>query len=188
MNIDKIKEYLRSNLSRNRYEHSLRVADVSRELAIVYGENENDAYVAGLLHDIAKEYDDELNRELVDKYNLDSSLLDNSNRSIIHSFVGAEVAKELFEVSDIIYRSIKYHNLGSIEMGTLERIVFVADKIEPNKNYTGIDEEREMAFKDIDKAFIMCLINRKKERESMGKSFNKISQEVLDYFLKLEDK
>lgn len=188
MNIDKIKEYLSSNLSVYRYEHSLRVADVSRQLANVYGENAEDAYVAGLLHDVSKEYDDELNRKLVKKYSLDSSLLDNGNRSIVHAFVGAEVSRELFKVNDRVYRSIKYHNLGSIDMGLLEKIVFVADKIEPNKNYVGINEEREMAFKDIDKAFIMCLVNRKKKQESMGKTFNKASQEVLDYFLKSSNK
>lgn len=183
MNIDKIKEYLSSNLSRYRYEHSLSVADVSRKLANVYGESAEDAYIAGLLHDIAKEYDDELNRELVKKYSLDSSLLDSSNRGIVHAFVGAEVSRELFKVNDRVYKSIKYHNLGSVDMGLLEKIVFVADKIEPNKDYVGIEEEREMAFRDIDKAFIMCLVNRKKKQESIGKTFNKASQEVLDYFL-----
>lgn len=188
MDIDKIKKYLSSNLSGYRYEHSLRVADVSERLANVYGENEEEAYVAGLLHDIAKEYDDELNRKLVEKYSLDSSLLDSSNRGIIHAYVGAEVSRELFDVNDTIYKAIKYHNVGSIDMGLLEKIVFVADKIEPNKDYVGIEEEREMAFKDIDKAFIMCLVNRKKKQESMGKTFNKESQEVLDYFLKNSNK
>lgn len=188
MNVERVKEYLSGNLSSKRYEHCLRVADVSRDLAIVYGENSDDAYVAGLLHDIAKEYDDKLNKELVKKYNLDSSLLDNRNRKIIHADIGALVAKDLFKINDRIYKAIKYHNLGSIDMGLLEKIVFVADKIEPNKNYVGIEEERDMAYKDIDKAFIMCLINRKKKQEVSGKTFDKRSQEILDYFMKHEEK
>lgn len=87
--LEKIKFDLKNSLSKERFEHSLRVADEAKRLAKYYNISEENAYIAGLLHDIAKEYNKEENERIVSKYNLDKSLLDDLNKRISH----AEISK-----------------------------------------------------------------------------------------------
>lgn len=162
LNLERIKLELKGMLSEYRYEHSIRVADEAKKLAIHYGISEDDAYMAGLLHDIAKEYTYEKNKYFVDKYNLSSDLLNEDNSRICHAEIGALVAKELYGVTDDVCRAIRYHTVGNVNMNMLDKIVFVADKIESGKKYPGIDNERILAYKNIDDALIECLINNKK--------------------------
>ena len=178
-NLEDIKVYLENNLSRERYAHSIRVAEEAKELAKYYGVNEENTYIAGLLHDIAKEYDRDLNKYWIDKYNLDKSLLDSSNSKICHALVGSVVAKELFGVSEDIARAIKYHTIGNINMTLLDKIIFVADKIENGKDYPGIDEERRLAYKDIDKALLKCIQNSKVVLENKGRCLHEDTVKLL---------
>lgn len=179
LDVDKIKKELKNNLSKYRYEHSIRVAEEASKLAKHYGCNEIDAYIAGLLHDIAKEYSIEENKRVVSKYKLNDDLLDDKN--ICHAEIGSVVAKEIYNVNDNICQSIRYHNIGNKNMTLLDKIIFVADKIESGKSYLGIEDERKMAYIDIDKALLLCLINNKKKLEQENKSFNKESEELLNY-------
>lgn len=181
LDIEKIKIDLESKLSRYRYDHSIRVAEEAKRLAVHYGVNEENAYIAGLLHDIAKEYDDEENKYWVDKYNLDECLLDKNNSKICHAEIGAIVAKELYQVSDEICQAIRYHTIGNKDMNMLDKIIFVADKIESGKDYPGIEEEREVAYKNIDLALIKCLENNKKKLESENRILNRETEKLLNY-------
>ena len=181
LDIEKIKLDLGNNLSKYRYEHSIRVAEEAKRLAVHYGINEENAYIAGLVHDIAKEYDDEENKYWVDKYNLDECLLDKNNSKICHAEIGALVAKELYQVNDEICQAIKYHTIGNMSMNMLDKIVFLADKIESGKSYLGIEEERDLAYKNIDRSLIKCLENTKKKLESDNRTLNVESEKLLNY-------
>lgn len=181
MNIEDMKEYLKSNLSEYRYEHSIRVAEEARKLAKHYDCNDENAYIAGLLHDIAKEYNEEENRRIISEYNLDSNLLDDSNKRICHDVIGSVVAKELFKVDDEICQAIKYHTVGNKNMSFFDKIIFIADKIESGKKFIGIEEERKLAYIDLDKCLLLCLINFKKLLESDNRKLNNDSKELLDY-------
>lgn len=181
LDIEKIKTDLESSLSKYRYEHSIRVAEETKTLAKYYGVNEENAYIAGLLHDIAKEYNEEENKYWVDKYNLDKRLLDKKNSKICHAEIGAVVAKELYQVNDEICQAIKYHTIGNIDMNMLDKIIFIADKIESGKNYPGIEEERDLAYKNIDKALINCLENTKKKLERENRTLDVESEKLFNY-------
>lgn len=181
LEVEEIKEYLKNNLSKYRYEHSIRVAEEAKKLARYYNCNEGDAYIAGLLHDIAKEYNVEQKEKIVFKYNLDKSLLSDINKNISHAEIGSLVAKELYKVNDDICQAIKYHNVGNKDMTLLDKIIFIADKIECGKDYPGIEEQRKMVYIDIDKALLLCLINNKKKLEKENKTFNKESEKLLNY-------
>lgn len=183
LNLDEIRLELKRNLSNYRYEHSIRVAEEAKKLANHYKVNEEEAYLAGLLHDITKEFSDEANEYWVNKYKLPKFLLESNYKKTCHAEIGAVVARELYKVNDNISQAIRYHTIGNINMTMLDKIVFVADKIESGKYYNGIDEEREMAYQDIDKALILCLQNNKEKLEKEGKLFNKESEKVLNYFL-----
>ena len=181
LSLEDIKLSLVDKLSNYRYDHSMRVALEAKKLAKHYGIDEENAYLAGLLHDVAKEFSLEESREWILKYGLSESLL--KNVKTCHAGVGALVAKDLYGVNDIVCRAIQYHTVGNVEMNVLDKIVFIADKIESGKDYPGIEEERLLAYEDIDKALILCLINNKRKLEKEGKKFNVDSEKLLSYLL-----
>ena len=175
--IDLIKKDLEVLLSEKRYKHCLSVAAVSMELANIYGIDKDKAYVAGLVHDIAKEFSDDENNYYIDKYNLPK--IDEEYKRIIHSYVGAVYLKEKYNMDDDICEAVRVHTTGSMNMSMLDKIVFVADKIEPGKDYPGIEEERIIAKEDINKALILCLENNYKKLISKGKKMYPLSLKLL---------
>ena len=179
--IEKIKEDLKNNLSEYRYEHSILVAQEAKKLACHYNVDEKKAYISGLVHDIAKEFSEEENEYYIEKYNLPR--FDSKFKSIIHSFVGAVYLKEKYDLDDDICEAVRVHTIGSLNMSLLDKIIFVADKIEPGKDYLGIEEERVVAKENIDKAMILCLENNYIKLKSLGKEMYPVSLEVL-YHLK----
>ncbi len=179
--VDMIKEELRERLSDYRYKHCLSVAAVAMELANIYGFDKDKAYLAGMVHDIAKEFSEEENEYYIEKYNLPR--FDSKFKSIIHSFVGAVYLKEKYDLDDDICEAVRVHTIGSLNMSLLDKIIFVADKIEPGKDYLGIEEERVVAKENIDKAMILCLENNYIKLKSLGKEMYPVSLEVL-YHLK----
>lgn len=159
--IKKIKKKLEKELDPKRYEHTIGVADTAACLAMKYGYSVEDAYVAGLLHDCAKCYDDDKKLKLCKKYGVKLTEAENNNASLIHSKLGSAVAKEEYGIEDInILNSISYHTTGKPNMSLLEKIIFSADYIEPNrKKILGIDEIRAIIFDDLDEAINLILEN-----------------------------
>ena len=133
VDVKKIKKDLKRNLSHDRYCHSIRVAEEALALAKVYGCDLENAYLAGLVHDIAKEFNEEENLYWIDKYHLSKGLLDSKFKKIRHAFIGSVVVKELYGLSDEIVQAVCYHTVGNLKMNLLDKIVFVADKIESGK-------------------------------------------------------
>lgn len=179
--ISKIKEDLKNTLSEYRYNHSLRVAEEAQKLARCYNIDEQKAYLAGLVHDIAKEYSEEENKQIVEKYNLSNELLQKENKKNLHAEIGFIIAKEQYKLPDEICNAIKYHTFGDVNMSLLDIIIFVADKIEPGKKYDGIEEERKLAYIDIKKSMIMCIENKIKKLTRENKYINPRTIEVLNY-------
>jgi len=171
-----IKLYLESNLSPKRYAHSIRSADFACQLAKVHGEDSEKAYLAGLLHDIAKE----MSPEEAQKY---SSELDESKLSftdVAHSFIGAEAAGNIFGIQDIdILNAIRYHTTARLNMSALEKIIFIADKIEEGRNYPESDYLKALAESDLDKATLAILQITTSIAQSKGKQIHPLSLEVL---------
>lgn len=175
----KIKFYLRRNLSRYRYWHSVRVALECKKLAKYYNINVKDAYLAGLLHDIAKEYDYDKVKCFINKYNIAS---DDDN--VIHGKIGALVARELYNINDDVYSAILYHTIGNECMNMLDKVVFIADKIEKKKDYPGVDILRKLAYVDIDKCLISYFEKSDLYLKSLGKKLHGDSVKLL---IRIED-
>lgn len=167
-NIEQIKKDLKNNLSEFRYEHSILVAEESKKLACHYKIDEEKAYIAGLVHDIAKEFTDEENAKWIERYNLSGDICLPEYKNVIHSFIGALVIKELYEMDEEICNAVKYHTIGNIHMTTLEKIIFVADKIARKVSNPIIDEERRLAYENIDKSLELCLKVQKSNLENKG--------------------
>ena len=132
VNESEIKKWLEENLSAERYIHSLGTAECAKELALKYTLNPTKAYIAGLLHDCAKCFPKEKLKEIIDK-NLHVEECEMLNYKTLHAPVSAFIAEKDFGIKDEeILSAIRWHTLGKINMNTFEKIIFLADKIEPN--------------------------------------------------------
>lgn len=129
-----IQDWLRENLSSKRYFHSLGCAQTAQKLAQIYKLDSQKAYLAGLVHDCAKNFDDEKLLEIINN-EIKTGFLESElkNPKTYHAIVGAYLAKKEFEIEDSeIINAIRNHTIGSIDMTTFDKIIFLADKIEPN--------------------------------------------------------
>ena len=177
--IEQIKQDLKKYLSEYRYEHSILVAEEARKIAKHYNQNEEKAYIAGLVHDIAKEFSDEENEKWIKKYNLTGDIYSEEYKNVIHSFIGAVAIKEWYEMEEEICNAVRNHTLGNISMTELDKIIFVADKIARRVSNPIIEEERKLAYLDINKALELCFKVQKQKLKEKGKKMHPISLELL---------
>ncbi|MFU0800909.1 MAG: bis(5'-nucleosyl)-tetraphosphatase (symmetrical) YqeK [Xylanivirga thermophila] len=158
MDIDQMNDKLRELLTKKRYEHSLGVAEMAKKLAHCYGADSNRALVAGLLHDCAKCLTEEDKTKLCNKYSLGDIYLKYGD--VMHGPLGACLARDIFEITDEqILNAIKYHTTGREGMNVLEKIIYLADYIEPSRNFPGVDELRNIADQNLDGAVLKALDN-----------------------------
>lgn len=131
ISIEEILKWLKNNLNEERYEHSIGTAEMARDLAAKYSQNEERAYIAGLLHDCAKCLPTEKLLEIIDNEHLDVDSIEKMNYKTLHAPVSAFVAKTDFGVSDEeILSAIRWHTIGKLNMSDFEKIIYLADKIE----------------------------------------------------------
>ena len=150
----KIIDYLKNNLSEYRFKHTMGVAETARKLAEIYGADTDRAYVAGLLHDCAKEHSCDEMLVILDKHQYKPDNITKQSAALLHSIAGAYMAEKLFNIDDEVFDAIAYHTTGKPDMSLLTKIIYIADFIEPNRAFCGVDEVREMAYKNIDDAII----------------------------------
>lgn len=131
INNEHILKWLKDNLSEERYIHTLGTAECAKELATKYNLDQDKAYLAGLLHDCAKCFTTEKLLEII-KNNLEVEESEMLNYKTLHAPVSAYIAEKEFNINDKeILSAIRWHTLGKINMTDFEKIIFIADKIEP---------------------------------------------------------
>lgn len=142
---------MKDQLKPSRYTHSLGVERMSSELAEIYGADTEKAAFAGRYHDIAKCFSAEVMNGYVRRYGLPEMYIDNN--PLAHSKVAAEILKNEFGVRDEdVLNAVRSHTTGRDRMTLLEEIVYVADAIEYNRSYPGLEELQELARTDLDAA------------------------------------
>lgn len=148
---------IKPRMPEKRYIHTLGVMETAIELAQLYGENPKRAETAAIIHDVAKYADVDWMKEVIVREQLDQELL-HWNAEIMHGPVGAVVARDEFGVTDEdILNAIRHHTTGRAGMTKLEKIVYVADMIEPNRKFDGVERLREIARRDIEEAIRVCV-------------------------------
>ena len=154
--IQKMKSYLEERLSTKRYKHSLGVADEAVRLAKKYGADEEKAYIAGLVHDCAKEINPVTAIELLEsKYGEKVDAVARSAPKLLHGPLGAYIARSEFEIYDEeILGAIRYHTTAKADMDILTKIIYIADYVEPNRDFDGVEALRKAAYENIDEAII----------------------------------
>ena len=156
MNILQMREKLKSIIDTKRYLHSVNVEDTSLALATYHQADLEKAKIAGLLHDCGKN----ITAEEIRYMNIDISVIPEnilSYNELIHGHVGSLIAKKVFEIDDDdILNAIKWHTTGRENMSIIEKIVYVADYIEPARSFDGVETLRTAAYEDIDKCILLC--------------------------------
>lgn len=157
--ISRIRRRLKSDLDRERYEHTLGVMYTAASLAMRYNEDIELALLAGLLHDCAKCLSPETKIKLCDKYHLSVSDVELANTSLLHAKLGAYLAAKKFHIRDkAVIDAIASHTTGRPHMSLLEKIIYIADYIEPGREeLPNMAVVRKLAFSDIDECLYRIL-------------------------------
>ena len=160
MNKEEALKVVRDHLPDKRYQHTLRVADTAIALAERYGEDPEKAEMAALLHDIAKYFPDKELYDVIAQHSDVPNIFLDYHPSIWHAPVGAIYVQEKLGIEDTdILSAITYHTTGREGMSPLEKIVFLADYIEPGRDFPGVEEVRQLAEEDLDQAVLKALAN-----------------------------
>ena len=151
LSIEEMNLYLKSNLLENRYIHTLGVADTAKKLAKLNGIPEKKAEIAGLAHDVAKNLSKDRMKEIMKENNIILSNVEKNNMSLWHSIIGPIEAKDKLGIDDYeILDSIRWHTTGKENMSTLTKIIYIADMIEPGRNFEGVEDIRKVTFENLD--------------------------------------
>lgn len=152
----KITEYIERNLKEKRLKHTYSVAREAVKLAERYGEDKEKAELAALFHDMFRSTPESVLNMYIKHLGLPEKLMDNANLS--HSKIAAEIMKRDYGIQDEdIINAVSFHTTGRAGMSGLEKIIFLADAIEPGRVYPTVDETRKLAYIDLDKACISSL-------------------------------
>lgn len=157
--INKMCRKVKGELDKERYEHTMGVMYTSASLAMCYGADINKALIAGLLHDCAKCIPGDKKIKLCKKYHISISEVEYKNPSLLHAKLGAYLAAKKYHVNDReILSAIASHTTGRPQMGLLEKIVYIADYMEPGRTeLPNMAEVRRLAFQNIDECLYRIL-------------------------------
>lgn len=159
MEVEILRNEIEKRLPQKRFEHVLRVAEIAKSLAIQYGVSVEKAEQAAMFHDIAKFMEPAEMRKLIEEKDEDLRLL-SFHHELWHAAAGRVIARDEFSVTDPdILNAIRYHTTGRAGMSVLEKVIYVADLIEPGRMFPGVEELRDTKEKSIDVAMKDCLIH-----------------------------
>lgn len=155
---DKVDLILKSMISRERYTHSKGVQKTAANLAGIYSADAVKASIAGLLHDCAKDLPDKDLIEAAYKYGVKTNEIMLVQPELLHGFVGSYIVREKFNISDDdIIHAIRFHTTGCENMTILDKIIYLADYIEPGRSFPGVDELRSTAYRNLDNAVLLAM-------------------------------
>ena len=179
--MERLEQVVVSLLKANRVKHVLGCRDTAVELAKAWGADPVDAGRAGLLHDITKALDGELQLTLCGAY---GKLLDDFSRKYpktLHALTGSLVARRIFGENNAVVSAIEFHTTGKADMSLLEAIIYVADYMEPNRDFPGVERLRELAYTDIRGALKLGLEMTLEHLKEQGGEVSPASRQALDY-------
>ena len=192
--IAKLRKEMEKTLEPKRYEHTLSVAYTAANLAAVYDIDVDKALVAGMLHDCAKCLSYKKQMSLCSKNHVTLTDLEAKEDSpLIHAKAGSVLAKEEYGITDEdILNAISYHTTGRPQMSTLEKIIYIADYIEPERKHAKrttertqsdrLTEVRRMAFRDLDEALCNILGDILTYLHEKGGSVDSMTQKTYEYY------
>lgn len=160
MNKTEIEGDLKKNLTPKRFQHTMNVVEAAEELSAVYDVSREKAALAALLHDGAKYFSNDQLISYAKDHHIKIDRVSQHDPQLLHGPVAAMIAQEKYGIEDKdILNAISYHTTGRKNMTKLEEIIYLADYIEKDRAFPGIEAIRKLAFVDLDKATILALTN-----------------------------
>jgi len=158
MEYEQMIAQLSKSLSPKRLQHSIGVSETAEELAGIFGCDKDKARVAGLLHDVAREIPVHELLPRAHAFGIVMSDIDRAEPILLHASIAAKLVQADFGINDAeIFQAIRLHTIGGLHMSLLDKIIYVADAIEPGRQFGDLEEIRAIARIDLDKALLMTL-------------------------------
>ena len=158
MEIPEIEQQIKQMTKEPRFLHSKDVQQTARMLAERYGADPEKASLAGLMHDAVKNLPFAEMFRLCEEFGCELDSVTKNEPKLIHAPLGAYYAKFVFGIDDDeIFDAIYYHTTAKADMPLLTKIIYIADVIEPNRNFDGVEDLRKAAFEDIDAAILQAI-------------------------------
>ena len=179
--MEELEQVVISLLKPNRVKHVLGCRDTAVELAKHWGADVTDAARAGILHDITKAIDGPLQLTLCDAYGKILSDFSRKYPKTLHALTGSLVAERIFGENEAVVSAIEHHTTGKADMNLLEMIIYVADYMEPNRDFPGVERLRELAFSDIRAALNLGLEMTLEHLKRQGNDVSPASRDALDW-------
>jgi predicted HD superfamily hydrolase involved in NAD metabolism len=180
--LEEAEAFARSRLSKERYGHTLRVAGTVEELARAHGLDEERARLAALLHDAARETGPEEFLRLADGWDLPVGEPEQESPKLLHGPVAAELARRELGIEDgEVLEAVRAHTTGKREMGPLALVLYVADKIEPARDYPSVGRLRKLAREDLHAAAAESLRRAIAHNEKRGRATHPSSLQTLEW-------
>lgn len=183
-----LREQAYAMLKPKRVSHVQGCEQLAVKLARLHGADEYDAAVSAILHDITKKLSHDEQLLLCEKYGIILHSEELASPQIIHQMTGAAAARELFGVPEHIERAIRYHTTGRPDMTKLEKILYLADCLEPTRSFAGIDAMRRAAEEDLDAAMALVLTDMLKYIEKSGFRLYSGTVEALNWYKRQGEK
>lgn len=182
--ITKIRRKLIAELDKERYEHTLGVMYTAASMAMCHGADVEQALLAGLLHDCAKCIPGENKINMCEKYHLNVSEVERENPSLLHAKLGAFLAAKKYHIEDKeIINAIASHTTGHPHMTLLEKIIYIADYIEPGRpELANMEEVRHLAFRNIDECLYRILEDSLEYLNRLSKPIDPMTEKTYDYY------
>jgi predicted HD superfamily hydrolase involved in NAD metabolism len=155
MNYEEIVKKLSLELSSKRFAHSLGVSQTAVEMAEIFGADVTKAQLAGILHDCARNLTSDQLLQMAKAFSIVVDDVDLCEPILLHAGVGAHLARTEYDIDDAeIGQAIAMHTVGGTDMKLLDKIIYLADFVEPNRNFPGVKELRLLAKKDLNQAML----------------------------------
>lgn len=180
----KIRKAMEKIQDEHRFEHTLGVTYTATALAMRYDCDLHSAEVAGLLHDCAKCMDNAKKIQICEKHNIPVTDIERKNPSLLHAKAGSFIAMDTYGITDTdIINAILNHTTGRPNMSLLEKIIYVADYIEPNRTKApNLSEIRKLAFSDLNKALLMILSDTLTYLTAGGGDIEPMTRKAYEYY------
>lgn len=155
---DEFISLIRGKLNEDRFVHSMGVADTAVVLAEKFGADRDKAYIAGLLHDVMKNESPDEQLKMIKKDGIILSQAEKNNPKLWHAMSGASFIKHELGITDPdIVNAVRYHTTGRAGMSLLEKIIYTADFISPERSYPDVEVMRSLSFESLDKGDLYSL-------------------------------
>ena len=181
LTLSQLRPVALSYLKHKRIPHVLGTEQEAIRLAVRYGADVEKARVAALLHDCTKKLDMAEQLALCRQYGIELDPLEQKALKLLHAKTGAAIARDVFGVDEEIYRAIRWHTTGHADMTLLEKIIYLADYIEPSRVFPGVNDLRSCVYEDLDRGLLMGLQMTVDEMTEMGNPAHHATLEARDW-------